>query len=168
MSEIIKQKRREHYYANREERLAYQKEYAKRKKKKYNKYQREYYQKNKDTLNPERYFYAQAKRDADKKETKPLPQYKLNEIERVLKKKLKEIRKAEELFYSTVKHFDPPRGGGGIEYSERQNSDTKNSPPRTYDKYYQKKLLTKYQHSLPEQKPFADFYRTPIGFALKW
>lgn len=160
MSEILKQKRREHYYANREERLAYQKEYAKRKKKKYNKYQREYYQKNKDTLNPERYFYAQAKRDANKKETKtkPLPQYKLNEIERVLKKKLKEIRKTEELFYSKP----------STEYSDSQNSDTKNSPPRTYDKYYQKKLLTKYQHSLPEQKPFADFYRTPIGFALKW
>lgn len=153
MSESLKQKRREHYYANREERLAYQKDYQRRRKRQYNKYQKEYYQKNKDTLNPERYFYAQAKRDANKKETKPLPQYKLNEIERVLKKKLKEIRKAEELFYSKPT----------TEYS-----DTKNSPPRIYDKYYQKKLLTKYQHSLPEPKPFSDFIETPNGFVLKF
>jgi hypothetical protein len=154
MSETGKQKNKQsslkYYYANREERIAYQKEYQQRKKKSYNKYQKEYYQKNKESLNPQRHFYVQAKRDAIR-ETKVLPQYKLNEIERVLKKKLKQIRKAEKLFYS-----DP-------EYS-----DTQNSASKTYDKYYQKKLLKKYQHSLPEPKPFSDFIETPNGFVLKF
>ena len=148
-------KQLEHYYSNREERIAYQKDYQQRKRKRYSKYQREYYQKNKEHLNPQRYFLAQAKRDAVK-ETKRLPQYKLNEIERVLKKKLKQIRKAEKLFYSPPKNSAP-------EYS-----DTQNSPKKIYDKYYQNKLMKKYQHSLPEPKPFSDFIETPNGFVLKF
>lgn len=166
MSETGKQKNKQsslkYYYANREERIAYQKEYQKRKRKSYNKYQKEYYQKNKEILNPQRHFYVQARRDAIR-ETKVLPQYKLNEIERVLKKKLKQIRKAEKLFYSTERPNDPPGGRGGTEYS-----DTQNSVSKTYDKYYQKKLLKKFQHSLPEPKPFSDFIETPTGFVLKF
>ena len=152
-------KQLEYYYSNREERIAYQKEYQKRKRKRYNKYQQEYYQKNKEHLNPQRYFYLQAKRDAIK-DTKRLPQYKLNEIERVLKKKLKEIRKAEKLFYS------PPR------ISTPQNILQKSEAPpkvqRIYDKYYQNKLMKKYQHSLPQPEPFSDIILTKDGFTLTW
>lgn len=157
MSEKNRQQAREFYYAHREERLAYQKDYQRRRKRQYNKYQKEYYQKNKDSLNPERYFYAQAKRDAVKVNVnKPLAKYLLDKIERVLRKKLKQIRDAEELFYSTVKH------------SDTKNSDTQNSPKKIYDKYYQNKLLKKYQHCLPEPKPFSDFIETPNGFVLKF
>jgi len=157
MSGKNKQSSLKYYYANREERIAYQKEYQKRKRKSYNKYQKEYYQKNKESLNPQRHFLAQAKRDAIR-ETKVLPQYKLNEIERVLKKKLKQIRKAEKLFYSAPNNSDP-------EYSD---TDIPPKVKRIYDKYYQKKLMKKYQHSLPEPKPFSDFIETPTGFVLQF
>ena len=156
-------KQLEYYYSNREERIAYQKEYQKRKRKRYNKYQQEYYQKNKEHLIPQRYFYLQAKRDAVK-DTKRLPQYKLNEIERVLKRKLKEIRKAEKLFYSVVKIRDTPR----CVSKNEAKSEAKNSAPRIYDKYYQNKLMKKYQHSLPQSEPFSDIIVTKNGFTLTW
>jgi hypothetical protein len=160
-------KQLEYYYSNREERIAYQKEYQKRKRKRYNKYQQEYYQKNKEHLIPQRYFYLQAKRDAVK-ETKRLPQYKLNEIERVLKKKLKEIRKAEKLIYSAARTFRGGGVGGVGGGGEKDSSEAKNSAPRIYDKYYQNKLMKKYQHSLPQSEPFSDIIVTKDGFTLTW
>ena len=167
MSESSKQKNKQaaldFYYANREERLAYQKDYQRRRKRQYNKYQKEYYQKNKEHLYPQRYFYAKAKRDAVKV-TKPLAKYLLDRIERVLKKKLKEIRKAEESFYSAVKKRDTL---GGVSKST-EYSDTKKSPKKIYDKYYQNKLMKKYQYSLPEPEPFSDIIVTKNGFTLNW
>ena len=166
MSESGKQKNKQaaldFYYAHREERLAYQKDYQRRRKRQYNKYQKEYYQKNKEHLNPQRYFYAQAKRDAVKV-TKPLAKYLLDKIERVLKRKLKEIRKAEELFYSAVKKRDTPRG-----VSEIPPKVQSPKVQRIYDKYYQNKLMKKYQHSLPEPEPFSDIIVTKNGFMLNW
>jgi len=67
-----------YYQRHKQERLAYQQQYNKSEY--YKAYQREYFQKNKERLRP-------------KKIRKSLPQYKLNLLEQMLRRKLKEYKK---------------------------------------------------------------------------
>lgn len=86
-----------YYQLHKDERLEYQKLYNQNDK--YKSYQKEYYQKNKDNIlnnrkdyNKDYYkdYYIKHKKE---KPYKPLPKYKLYEIERVIKQKLKDYHK---------------------------------------------------------------------------
>ena len=126
-----------YYQQHKQERIDYQSFYNRINADKYRQYQREYHQKNKDKINEYR------KKRAEQKATYKKPaKYKLDAIERVLRKKLKEINKT-----VVVKPVV-------VDYSA--------------NKYYAKKQLMAYQHSLPQAEPFTGFYKTPTGFALEW
>lgn len=136
-----------YYQQHKEERLLYQKQYNKGDK--YKEYQKEYFQQHKTKLEQQR----KARREAKKQYVYKKPaQYKLDAIERVLRKKLKEIQLSFAFTHITFKPITEN------ETVEKQSTH----------KYYTKKLLKEYQYSLPQAQPFADFVRTPTGFALTW
>jgi hypothetical protein len=72
-----------YYDLHREERLEYQKQYNKSDY--YKAYQQDYFQKNKEKIMKEHKF-----RQERKKKRKPLPQYKIDLLERMLRRKLKD------------------------------------------------------------------------------
>lgn len=137
------------YYMNREEKIAYQKEYNKKNKKTYDEYQREYYQKNKE--------YIRSKINAQR------------QLERILYPKEKKQKAPKPQKVSKSKPV-PDENNSEAEKSDAENSEAEKSEkiPKKYkyDKYYSKKLLQKAQHSLPEPVPFSDFRLTNQGYTL--
>jgi hypothetical protein len=117
-------------------------------------YQRKYFQKRKKEL------YNKKKERGNKKvkppkEHKLLPTYKLENLERMLRKKLKHIN-------SIILSENPNK-------ILTQNKESDTTPLRTHtDKYYAKKLLKKYQYSLDQIQPFSEFVITPEGFTLSF
>lgn len=79
-----------YYSLHREERLAYQKQYNNSEY--YKAYQQDYYDKNKDYFKEKNKKYNLTHKK--EKVRKPLPQYKLDAIQRILRKKLKEYNKS--------------------------------------------------------------------------
>lgn len=117
-------------------------------------YQKNYFQKNRDRL------YVK-KRERENKEPKPpkehksLPEYKLQNLERMLRKKLKH-------YYSIIQSENPLK-------SLTQNSESGITPLRSHpNKYQAKKLLKKYQYSLEQVQPFSEFVVTKDGFTLSF
>jgi hypothetical protein len=79
-SDSYKAYQQQYYNDNKEERLAYQKLYNKSDK--YKAYQQEYFQKNKERIRPKKEYVR-----------KPLSQYKLNKLEAMLRRKIKDYFK---------------------------------------------------------------------------
>lgn len=82
-----------YYYLHSEERLAYQKEYNKSEY--YKAYQQNYFQLNKERLVKERKLRCERikKTEIQVKKQKPLAQYKIDILERMLRRKLKDYNK---------------------------------------------------------------------------
>jgi hypothetical protein len=101
------------------------------------------------------------KRERENKEPKPpkehksLPEYKLQNLERMLRKKLKH-------YYSIIQSENPLK-------SLTQNSESGITPLRSHpNKYQAKKFLKKYQYSLEQVQPFSEFVITNEGFTLSF
>ena len=121
-------------------------------------YQKNYFKKNRDKL------YVK-KRERENKEPPPpkeynsLPTYKLENLERMLRKKLKHIN-------SIIISENPTKL---LTCKEETNITPLPAPLRAHpDKYYAKKLLKKYQYTLDQVQPFSEFVITPEGFTLSF
>ena len=129
----------------------YYKEYYKQNKGKIIKYQKVYNQDKKgDIKEYQREYYLKRKAERKRRreqERKPLAKYLLDKIEAVIKKKLRE--------YNKLKEKEKERQEGLV-------------VAKVENKYYEKKKMMKYQYSLPQAEPFADFINTEKGFLLKW
>ena len=145
-----------YYQEHKEERLLYQTFYNKTSEH-YKAYQQDYFNKHKEHLKEmNRIRYYQRKQKPIPKQ-RPFPQYKKDILERMLKAKLKEIQKN-----------NPVKKPDVIKVVETPVEKVVEIPHYSDDKYYSKKQLKKYQHSIPQEEIFVGFFRTPTGFALKW
>ena len=98
----------------------------------------------------QREYYLKRKAERKRRreqERKPLAKYLLDKIEAVIKKKLRE--------YNKLKEKEKERQEGLV-------------VAKVENKYYEKKKMMKYQYSLPQAEPFADFINTDSGFKLCW
>jgi hypothetical protein len=145
---------RQYYIENKERICQYQQQYNMTHAENIKEYQKSYFQKNRDRLYVKQ-RERQGKEHKPPKERKPLPTYKIDILERMLRKKLKHIN--------------------SITISEKvskiltQNEETNTTPLRAHpDKYYAKKLLKKYQYSLDQVQPFSEFVLTKEGFTLSF
>ena len=158
----ILERQREYNNSHQEQRSQYQRDYAKNNREILNNYKREYYytiqdksityqknynNKNKDKIKVYQQEYWIKKKERLKKEKQekpliPLPKYLLDKIEAVIKKKLKQYNRSLEKEKVVV--------------------------PKIENKYYEKKKMIKYQHSLPQPEPFSEFITTERGFLLRW
>jgi hypothetical protein len=82
-----------YYERHKKERLEYQKQYNKSEY--YKAYQQQYFQKNKKRIRPKKEYVR-----------KPLPQYKINKLEAMLRRKIKDYNKAHIL--EDVIIYEPP------------------------------------------------------------
>ena len=141
-----------YYERHKEKALEYQQLYNMIHAERIKKYQEEYFKKHKANLNKkQRDTYKEKK----PKERKPLPPYKLENLERMLRKKLKHIN-------NIILSENPSKLLTQIE--ERCITPLLNHP----NKYQAKKLLKKYQYSLEQVQPFSEFVITPEGFSLSF
>jgi hypothetical protein len=86
-----------YYQLHKQERLEYQKEYNKGEN--YKTYQQEYFQRNKQKIMEQHRLRLQKNKPKKEKPSKPLPKYKLNAIEMVLRRKLND-------YYDTMYQLD--------------------------------------------------------------
>jgi hypothetical protein len=138
-----------YYQQNKQRRLEYQKLYNIIHAERIKEYQDKYFQENKTQI------YNRVKSNKPPKERKPLSKYKVDNLERMLRKKLKHINRII-LAENSSKIVT-------------QNKESGITPLRTSpDKYYSKKLLREYQYSLEQIQPFSEFVITPEGFTLSF
>jgi len=143
------------YYLDNKERIAqYQQLYNMTHAESIKEYQKNYFQKNRDRLYVKQ-RERQNKEPKPPKERKPLPTYKLENLERMLRKKLKHIN-------NIILSEKPPK-------ILTQNEETNTTPLLNHpNKYVAKKLLKKYQYSLEQVQPFSEFVLTKEGFTLSF
>jgi len=147
------------YYLDNKERIAqYQQLYNMTHAESIKEYQKNYFQKNRDRLYVKQ-RERQNKEPKPPKERKPLPTYKLENLERMLRKKLKHIN-------NIILSEKPPKI-----LTQNEETNTTPLPPslRAHsDRGYAKKLLKKYQYSLEQVQPFSEFVLTKEGFTLSF
>ena len=119
-------------------------------------YQKKYYKENKQTIISQRQKRkGRVPKVATPKDYKPLPNYKLQNLERMLRKKLKD--------YNRIILAENP--SKLLTY----NSESGITPLRSHpNKYQAKKFLKKYQYSLEQVQPFSEFVITNEGFTLSF
>ena len=138
-----------YYQQNKQRRLEYQKLYNMINAEKIKEYQDKYFQENKTQI------YNRVKSNKPPKERKPLSKYKVDNLERMLRKKLKHINRI--ILAENPSKILTQNGEDGI-------TPLLNHP----NKYVAKKLLKKYQYSLEQIQPFSEFVITPEGFTLSF
>ena len=147
---------KKYYNTHKEDRIEYQTVYNMIHAESIKEYQRKYYQENKRIIYNQRLKRkGKVPKVSTPKEYKPLPEYKLQNLERMLRKKLKHIN-------SIILSENPSK-------LLTQNGESGITPLRSHpNKYQAKKLLKKYQYSLEQIQPFSEFVITNEGFTLSF